>query len=159
MFEPKIKGKKRLVQSLTGAVLVFGNAPFHDAGHEQQSASIEEIQAKSENNLAHYAREMLSRISHSQSECNPLGFTQSLTVNDVLKSDLQLVGRENDQQKGVSLTSSNRGEILRTLVNEKSGMFLLMTIMPQVHYLQGDAVLAHVSPGLFRKGWRVNRQA
>ena len=53
-----------------------------------------EIQAKSENNLAHYARQMLSRISHSQSECNPLGFTQSLTVNDVLKSDLQLVGRE-----------------------------------------------------------------
>ena len=94
LFEPKIKGKKRLVQSLAGAVLVFGNAPFHDAGHEQQSASIEEIQAKSENNLAHYARQMLSRISHSQSECNPLGFTQSLTVNDVLKSDLQLVGRE-----------------------------------------------------------------
>ena len=94
LFEPKIKGKKRLVQSLTGAVLVFGNAPFHDAGHEQQSASIEEIQAKSENNLAHYARQMLSRISHSQSECNPLGFTQSLTVNDVLKSDLQQVGRE-----------------------------------------------------------------
>ena len=87
----------------------FGNA-LHDAGHEQQSASIEEIQAKSENNLAHYARQMLSRISHSQSECNPLGFTQSLTVNDVLKSDLQLVGRENDQQKGVSLTSSNRGD-------------------------------------------------
>jgi hypothetical protein len=79
-----------------------------DAGHEQQSASIEEIQAKSENNIAHYARQMLSRISHSQSECNPLGFTKSLTVNDVLKSDLQLVGRENDQQKGVSLTSSNR---------------------------------------------------
>ena len=110
LFEPKIKGKKRLVQSLAGAVLVFGNAPFHDAGHEQQSAGIEEIQAKSENNLAHYARQMLFRISHSQSECNPLGFTQSLTVNDVLKSDLQLVGRENDQQKGVSLTSSNRGD-------------------------------------------------
>ena len=53
----------------------------------------------------------------------------------------------------------NRGEILRTLVNEKSGMFLLMTIMPQVHYLQGDAVLAHASPGLFRKGWRVKREA
>ena len=94
LFEPKIKGKKRLVQSLAGAVLVFGNAPFHDAGHEQQSASIEEIQAKSENNLAHYARQMLFRIRHSQFECNPLGFTQSLTVNDVLKSDLQLVGRE-----------------------------------------------------------------
>ena len=94
LFEPKIKGKKRLVQSLAGAVLVFGNAPFHDAGHEQLSAGIVEIQAKAENNLAHYARQMLFRISHSQSECNPLGFTQSLTVNDVLKSDLQLVGRE-----------------------------------------------------------------
>jgi hypothetical protein len=39
LFEPKIKGKKRLVQSLAGAVLVFGNAPFYDAGHEQQSAN------------------------------------------------------------------------------------------------------------------------
>jgi len=57
------------------------------------------------------------------------------------------------------ISEKNRGEILRTLVNEKSGMFLLMTIMPQVHYLERDAVLAHVSPGLFRKGWRVNRQA
>jgi hypothetical protein len=53
----------------------------------------------------------------------------------------------------------NRGENLRTLVNEKSGMFLLMTIMPQVYCLQGDAVLAHASPGLFRKGWRVKREA
>jgi hypothetical protein len=64
----------------------FGNAPFHDAGHEQQSASIEEIQAKSENNLAHYARQMLSRISHSQSECNPLGFTKSLTLANFIEA-------------------------------------------------------------------------
>jgi len=110
LFEPKIKGKKRLVQSLAGAVLVFGNAPFYDAGHEQQSAGIEEIQAKAEKDLAHYARKLLSGTSRSQSECNPLGFTQSLTVKDVLESNFQTVGGENNQQLGVSLTSSNRGD-------------------------------------------------
>jgi hypothetical protein len=80
-------------------------------------------------------------------------------MNEFSSCPLGFKSAGGNQQKGISCTMVNRGENLRTLVNEKSGMFLLMTIMPQVYCLQGDAVLAHASPGLFRKGWRVKREA
>ena len=98
-------------------------------------------------------------VRNSKLHTNQIIANGAISVEQFLSNPLGLKNAGGNQQKGISCRMVNRGEILRTLVNEKSGMFLLMTIMPQVHYLQGDAVLAHVSPGLFRKGWRVNRQA
>ena len=48
-----------------------------------------------------------------------------------------------------------RGEPLCTFVDEIIGLPLALTLFPQVYDFAGEAVLALVERGLYRKGFRV----
>jgi len=42
-------------------------------------------------------------------------------------------------------------------VTEIIGLPLALSVFPQVYDFSGEAVLELVEPGLYKKGWRVNR--
>jgi hypothetical protein len=46
---------------------------------------------------------------------------------------------------------SSRGDWIRTFVNEKSGLHLALSVFPEVYEFPGEAVLALVEPGLYKK--------
>ena len=54
------------------------------------------------------------------------------------------------------MRENSRGEPSCTFVNEIIGLPLTLTVFPQVYDFPGDAVLALVEPGLYKKHWRTN---
>jgi hypothetical protein len=75
-----------------------------------------------------------------------------------LKSSNPVASCFRNQWRDLSLRNI-RGEPLCTLVNEIIGLPLALSLFPQVYDFQGEAVLHLVERGLYRKGFRVRRDA
>jgi len=121
-FRP-VKVKKRVLNKVTGGVVTFGEAP----------PPIEIYQGPT-------ARRKIKGPAASDAagpggRCSPTPPERSIDS-----------GRE-----GKSLGNVNRGDSRCTFVNETDGLWLVLTLFPQVLEFPGDAVLKYVEPGLYSK--------
>jgi hypothetical protein len=126
----EVRTKKRAVNQVAGGVVTFGETPAPVVLYEGPTGR-RHVQGPAP---------AVEVAGPNSPELSPLARTS-------------LGGEDN------SLGNVHRGEPLCTFVDEIIGVPLALSLFPQVYDFQGEAVIALVERGLYRKGFRVRCDA